>query len=148
MPLEHQRAFCYSGAYERCPHWPGPPARAARVAGANGALAGRTVGAAALAALAVVAAARGAWPPEEPDIARPPRGAAEVDGAPGGAPPFLPPSLRGAPAGVHVVAPGESLSRIAERYGTTVQELAALNGLADPDSIVPGQRLAVPQGGR
>ncbi|HEY8492012.1 MAG TPA: LysM domain-containing protein [Dehalococcoidia bacterium] len=149
VPLEHQRAFCYSGTYAGCPHWPGPPDRAARpAAGGNGAAAGRTVGAAALAALAVVAAARGAWPPDEPGGARSPGEVAAADGAPGGALPFLPPPFRGAPPRVHVVAPGENLSRIAERYGTTVQDLAALNGLADPDSIVPGQRLAVPQAGR
>lgn len=47
-------------------------------------------------------------------------------------------------AGEHVVAPGETLSSIARRYGTTVEALAKVNRLANPDLIVAGQRLRVP----
>src|SRR5918992_4602718 len=46
-------------------------------------------------------------------------------------------------AGVHVVAPGETLSGIATRYGTTVEALARRNGLSDPGLILAGQRLRV-----
>ena len=45
---------------------------------------------------------------------------------------------------VHVVAGGETLNRIAARYGTTSARLAAVNGLADPNHLFVGQRLLVP----
>jgi soluble lytic murein transglycosylase-like protein len=44
-------------------------------------------------------------------------------------------------AGVHVVRRGETLSSIARRYGTTVEQLAAANDIADPSFILAGQRL-------
>ncbi|HYZ47144.1 MAG TPA: LysM peptidoglycan-binding domain-containing protein [Actinomycetota bacterium] len=53
-------------------------------------------------------------------------------------------SAPSARAGVHVVAPGETLSEIAIRYGTTVEELAEANHLRDPQLIVAGKRLRVP----
>ncbi len=44
---------------------------------------------------------------------------------------------------VHVVRRGETLSRIARRYGLTVRQLCELNGI-DPDTVIhPGDRLAV-----
>lgn len=43
----------------------------------------------------------------------------------------------------HTVAPGETLFSIARRYGTTVEELARLNGLRDPGRIRAGQVLLV-----
>jgi len=51
--------------------------------------------------------------------------------------------LASAWAQVHVVAPGETLFAIAKRYGTTVEALARLNGLKDPDRIQVGQRLRI-----
>jgi murein DD-endopeptidase MepM/ murein hydrolase activator NlpD len=45
---------------------------------------------------------------------------------------------------IHVVQRGENLYRIAVRYGLTFDELARLNGLADPSNIQIGQRLLVP----
>lgn len=45
---------------------------------------------------------------------------------------------------IHVVQRGENLYRIALEYGLTVDQLAQLNGLADPDNIEVGQRLLVP----
>ncbi|MCX7624022.1 MAG: LysM peptidoglycan-binding domain-containing protein [Thermomicrobium sp.] len=45
---------------------------------------------------------------------------------------------------LHVVQPGETLSRIAERYGVSVASLARANGLADPDRIWAGSTLVVP----
>jgi murein DD-endopeptidase MepM/ murein hydrolase activator NlpD len=45
---------------------------------------------------------------------------------------------------IHVVQRGETLFRIALRYGTTVDALVALNGIADPTTIQVGQRLLVP----
>jgi len=45
---------------------------------------------------------------------------------------------------VHVVQAGESLIRIAIRYGTTVEAIVAANNLADPDQIQEGERLIIP----
>jgi N-acetylmuramoyl-L-alanine amidase len=44
----------------------------------------------------------------------------------------------------HVVAPGETLSAIARRYGTTVPALVEANRLPNPNLIVSGQRLRIP----
>lgn len=49
-----------------------------------------------------------------------------------------------AQAAEHVVAPGETLSDIAARYGTSVSALASANRLVNPNFIVAGQRLRVP----
>jgi LysM repeat protein len=61
------------------------------------------------------------------------------------------PTCKGTPATTlplgkqHRVVAGESLSSIAARYGTSIGDLRALNGLRD-DVIHPGQRLAVAGG--
>jgi len=44
----------------------------------------------------------------------------------------------------YVVQPGETLTDIAARFGTTVEALAAANGLANPSAIRIGDRLRVP----
>lgn len=49
------------------------------------------------------------------------------------------------PGRVHVVQPGETLFRIAVRYGTTVDRLMALNGLSNPQRIFVGQALRIPE---
>jgi len=46
---------------------------------------------------------------------------------------------------VHTVQQGENLFRIALRYGRTWSELAAYNGITNPDQIVAGQTIRVPQ---
>jgi len=43
------------------------------------------------------------------------------------------------------VRPGDTLSGLAQRYGTDVGALARANHLGDPDRIVAGHRLAVPR---
>jgi LysM repeat protein len=48
----------------------------------------------------------------------------------------------------HTVAPGDTLSALATRWSTTVADLAAINGIENPDLIVVGQRLIVPGEGR
>jgi membrane-bound lytic murein transglycosylase D len=48
--------------------------------------------------------------------------------------------------GVHRVQRGETLGEIAEQYGTSAAELAALNGIRDARRIREGQRLEVPGG--
>ncbi|MBV6657229.1 MAG: peptidoglycan DD-metalloendopeptidase family protein [Devosiaceae bacterium] len=47
------------------------------------------------------------------------------------------------PAGVHVVATGDTAYNISRRYGMTVNQLATMNGLSDPGAIRLGQRLRV-----
>jgi LysM repeat protein len=44
----------------------------------------------------------------------------------------------------YVVQPGDSLSAIASRYGTTVSALVAANHLSSPDIVVIGRALVVP----
>ncbi len=45
---------------------------------------------------------------------------------------------------VHIVQPGENLFRISLRYGKTVDEVAAYNGIANPHYIYPGQEIRIP----
>ena len=47
---------------------------------------------------------------------------------------------------VHIVQPGETLSQIARKYGTTVADLQELNGLADADYVRHGQSLLIDAG--
>ena len=44
-------------------------------------------------------------------------------------------------ANAYVVQEGDTLTRIAQMFGTTVEALTALNGLADPSLIYVGQIL-------
>jgi len=46
----------------------------------------------------------------------------------------------------HTVQQGETLSSIAQRYGTTWQAIAGANGLQNPDQIYVGQKLTIPTG--
>jgi len=46
--------------------------------------------------------------------------------------------------GSYVVQPGDSLSRIAVRFGTTVAAIAQANRISNPSFIYPGQRLIIP----
>ncbi len=48
----------------------------------------------------------------------------------------------------HIVEPGESLVKIAERYGTTVSVLIDLNSIQDPSLIRPGQIINIPPNSR
>jgi LysM repeat protein len=45
---------------------------------------------------------------------------------------------------VHTVQRGETLYRIALNYGTSVWAIARANGIANPNRIYAGQRLAIP----
>ena len=45
----------------------------------------------------------------------------------------------------YVVQPGDTLSEIAERYGTTYQTLVSLNQISDPNLIHPGQTIRIPE---
>jgi lipoprotein NlpD len=44
----------------------------------------------------------------------------------------------------HRVAPGETVFRIARKYGITVEELSAANGIQDPRGLSVGQELLIP----
>ena len=48
------------------------------------------------------------------------------------------------PAGLYVVQQGDTLSGLAEDFGTTVEELMAANGLTDPNALQAGQTLIIP----
>jgi LysM repeat protein len=65
--------------------------------------------------------------------------------------PFLPtPPPTAAPPGqdcIHTVVAGENLFRISLRYNTTVNELAAANGIANPNLILVGQQIRIPNCG-
>jgi LysM repeat protein len=45
---------------------------------------------------------------------------------------------------IHIVQPGDNLFRIGLRYGFTYQELAAYNGITNPDSLTVGQQIKIP----
>jgi murein DD-endopeptidase MepM/ murein hydrolase activator NlpD len=55
------------------------------------------------------------------------------------------PALAPAAAGAaHVLRPGESLSVLAQRFGTTVDAIARLNGVTNPHRVMAGRRLLIP----
>lgn len=51
------------------------------------------------------------------------------------------------PSGVYIVRAGDTLSKIADNFETTVEELLAANNLSDPDRIQVGQELRLPYTG-
>jgi LysM repeat protein len=48
------------------------------------------------------------------------------------------------PSGLYTVQAGDTLSGLAEEFGTTVEELMAANGLTDPNALQSGQILIIP----
>ena len=64
----------------------------------------------------------------EPKAAAPTRTAAVAEGA------------------THVIQSGENLGVIARKYGVTISELTAANGIQDPTKIRAGQKLVIPGG--
>lgn len=50
--------------------------------------------------------------------------------------------------GTHVVQSGDTLSELAVKYGTTVDALAKLNNIKNPDLIYTGSTLKLPEGGK
>jgi LysM repeat protein len=47
---------------------------------------------------------------------------------------------------VHIIQPGETLIQIAQRYGVAQSAIMSLNNIPDPNQIVAGQSLIIPQG--
>lgn len=72
---------------------------------------------------------------------RVPGGATPTTGAPSSTPA---PATPAAGATVHTVGVGDSLWRIAARYRVSREAVVAANGLRDPDHILIGQRLTIP----
>lgn len=50
-------------------------------------------------------------------------------------------------ARMHTIEEGETLSSIADAYGISLEELAAQNGITNPDRIFAGQTLRIGEGG-
>lgn len=71
----------------------------------------------------------------------------EVPGAPPPQPPPTQPPQPPPTSGTYVVQPGDTLTKIAQRFGTTVQALVQANNIANPNLIYVGQVLVIPGGG-
>lgn len=67
-----------------------------------------------------------------------------IAGRPGGHPGGHKPHHPGGDACAYTVQPGDILSLIAQRYGTSVHELMAMNAISDPNLIYVGQVLKLP----
>jgi len=48
------------------------------------------------------------------------------------------------PTILYTVRPGDTLWTIAEKFNTSVNDIARYNGIAEPDEIFPTQRLRIP----
>ncbi|TLX71651.1 LysM peptidoglycan-binding domain-containing protein [Labilibacter sediminis] len=46
---------------------------------------------------------------------------------------------------IHIVKSGESLSLIAKQYGVSLEKLVNLNKIDNPDLIVVGQKIVIPE---
>ena len=57
---------------------------------------------------------------------------------------MLPAIQHGSAQSVYSVMPGDTLTAIAAEYGVSVEMLAQVNQIANPDLIIVGQRLAIP----
>lgn len=55
-------------------------------------------------------------------------------------------SRRNSPSGTHLVAPGETVYRLALRYGISPESLMAANSLSNPRDLRVGQMLLIPNG--
>jgi N-acetylmuramoyl-L-alanine amidase len=44
---------------------------------------------------------------------------------------------------IYTVKSGDTLSEIARKYGTTISELAKINGIANPNKIYTGQKIKI-----
>jgi murein DD-endopeptidase MepM/ murein hydrolase activator NlpD len=46
---------------------------------------------------------------------------------------------------VYTIARGDTLSKIAQQYGTDADQLARINGISEPNYIYPGQKIKIPK---
>ncbi|MBN1521623.1 MAG: LysM peptidoglycan-binding domain-containing protein [Candidatus Aureabacteria bacterium] len=44
----------------------------------------------------------------------------------------------------HIVKKGESLTKIANTYGVTLQDILRANSITNPDSVKPGEKIKIP----
>ena len=49
----------------------------------------------------------------------------------------------GGTATTYIVKEGDTLSEIAQRYGTTTERLAEINNISDPNLIYPGEVIRI-----
>jgi LysM repeat protein len=73
-----------------------------------------------------------------------------VSATPGGTPgatstPVPSPTPEPSPFEEYTVQQGDSLSSIAQQFGTSADELARINGITDPNTLDVGQKLQVPR---
>jgi len=73
-----------------------------------------------------------------------------VSPTPGGTPgatstPVRSPTPEPSPFDEYTVQQGDSLSSIAQQFGTTADEIARINSITDPNSLSVGQKLQVPK---
>jgi LysM repeat protein len=54
-------------------------------------------------------------------------------------------SATAVPAQIHTIAAGETLSSIARQYGVTLDALIAANEIANPNRVLVGDQLVIPQ---
>jgi predicted chitinase/LysM repeat protein len=66
----------------------------------------------------------------------------QVVNLPGSRDDFRPPPTRTGPR--YTVQPGDTLSKIGAKFGMSYQEIAAANGISNPNRIYPGQVLTIP----
>jgi len=59
---------------------------------------------------------------------------------------IIPGTSGGGTTVTHIVQSGENLFRISLKYGTTVQAIAAANGIVNPSFVYAGDKLIIPQG--
>jgi len=83
-------------------------------------------------------------PTGTPGISPTPGGTPGVSPTPG-ATPGPSPSPEPSPFEEYTVQQGDSLSSIAQQFGTTADELARINGITDPNTLDIGQKLQVPR---
>jgi LysM repeat protein len=62
-------------------------------------------------------------------------------------PPTATPEITPTAPRIHIVQPGDTLSKIAQKYGVSVEALVAVNGLGSADLIGVGVRLIIPAKG-
>ena len=62
----------------------------------------------------------------------------------GGTPPAPEPAPQPEAAITYTIRPGDTLSEIAQRYGTTYQQLAQYNGISNPNLIYAGEQIQIP----
>jgi LysM repeat protein len=80
----------------------------------------------------------------EPGAPVDPLAASPTPPPPAPEPTAVPPTAASTGETIHIVQAGENLYRIGLRYGFTVAELAAYNGITNPDRIDVGQQIRIP----